>query len=56
MLCLSCRNIQNESLENNIYQSVVTSDPNISNSEECPPSYEEVMNNNNNLYRFENPR
>ncbi len=59
MLCLSCRHEQNENLSNNIsllnYQLISTIDSNISIEEESPPSYEQVMNNNN-LYQFENPR
>jgi len=59
MICLSCRHEENENLSNNIsplsYQLISPINCNISIEEESPPSYEQVMNNNN-LSRFENPR
>lgn len=55
MLWYSHQNFQNEVILNHIYQSIITTDTSIPPREESPPSYEQVMNDDN-PYRFKTSR
>lgn len=47
-LCFGCQNVQNENISNDVYQSIITPIDTFVTDEEAPPSYEQVMNNDNN--------